>query len=267
MKTSRTILGVILLVALLSAIAIVDADLGGIISADYLSPNTSINQVGTKHTVVATLINSSGPLKNLNVSFGVISGPNNGTNGSGITNSTGQATFTYRDTGGAGIDQIEAVVFPGPSGELQVPILSNIVTKKWVNFFSVGFMQGQGSILENDGTNIGLNFQLSCNLKDKHNKLEINWNNNKFELNKLTSTACFNDISIPTSKKVGFNTYVGIGNGIYNGVDGVEASWTFTDTGKHEIDDTVSIVIKDTNGNVDLNISRKLDKGDQKAHK
>lgn len=254
---------VMLLIALLSTIAIADADLGGIISADYLSPHTAINQVGTTHTVVATIINSSGPIPNLKVLFAV-SGINNGTNGSDITDSAGKATFTYRDIGGVGTDQIQAAVFLGPPDKLQVPIFSNIVTKKWVFLLNAGLMQGQDNFFANPS--VKLKFELRCNLNDKPNNLEINWKDNRFELNELTSAACFNDSSIHTSK-AGFNTYVGTGTGTYNGVDKADASWTFTDVEKHGINDTVSMVIKDSNGNDILNISGILDKGDQKAKK
>jgi 6-phosphogluconolactonase (cycloisomerase 2 family) len=88
-----------------------------------LTPSTSSNPVGTSHTVTATAQTSGGALlASLTVSFSVISGPNNGASGGGITDTSGQATFTYTSNGVAGTDQIRANI-----GTLQ----SNTVTKTW----------------------------------------------------------------------------------------------------------------------------------------
>src|SRR5262249_2552710 len=51
-----------------------------------------------------------------------LTGPNAGKTGSGVTNSSGQTSFTYSDTGGPGTDTIQASI-----GTLK----SNIVSKIW----------------------------------------------------------------------------------------------------------------------------------------
>ena len=76
-----------------------------------LSPSSATNPVGGSHTVTATLTQSSGctgPVSGWAVSFSISSGPNAGKTGSGTTNASGQAAFTYTDTGGAGTDKISA---------------------------------------------------------------------------------------------------------------------------------------------------------------
>lgn len=80
-----------------------------IVQGIVLTPLVSSNPVGTPHTVTATVANNFGnPVVGTLVTFNVISGPNTGANGTGVTNASGQATFTY--TGGAtvGLDTIQA---------------------------------------------------------------------------------------------------------------------------------------------------------------
>jgi hypothetical protein len=75
-----------------------------------LSPATATNPVGTSHTVTAKIVDSTGaPVAGKTVTFTVDSGPNAGKTGTGVTNASGEATFTYSDTGGAGADSISAV--------------------------------------------------------------------------------------------------------------------------------------------------------------
>jgi len=52
----------------------------------------------------------------------VLSGPNAGKTGTAVTNSNGRASFTYSDTGGAGVDKIQAT---------DGIATSNVVTKHW----------------------------------------------------------------------------------------------------------------------------------------
>ncbi len=61
------------------------------------------------------------------VTFTVKSGPNTGTTGTGVSNTSGQATFTYSGTGGSGTDTIVAS-FTDSSGKVH---LSNTVIKVW----------------------------------------------------------------------------------------------------------------------------------------
>jgi len=92
-----------------------------------LGPVAATNPVSGSHTVTATVLNGTAPLAGVTVTFNVISGPNAGQTGTGITNATGQATFTYSDTGGAGTDQIRASFV----GADDITHESNIVIKVW----------------------------------------------------------------------------------------------------------------------------------------
>jgi hypothetical protein len=73
-----------------------------------LTPDTATNPVGTTHTVTATVKENGVPQVGKTVTFRVISGPNAGVVGTGITNGSGAATFTYTGAGGAGTDNITA---------------------------------------------------------------------------------------------------------------------------------------------------------------
>ncbi len=76
------------------------------------------------HMVTATTTAPNGsPIAGVTVTFRVISGPNSGATGTANTGANGQATFTYTDNGGAGVDNIQAFV-----GN----IASNVLVKNWV---------------------------------------------------------------------------------------------------------------------------------------
>ena len=79
-------------------------------------------------------------------------------------------------------------------------------------------------------------FQLHCNTHSGPNNLEVNWNGNKFHLDELERTGCFDDDSMneppPTHKgknKPTLDIYHGEGWGRYNGECGAFASWTIDD--------------------------------------
>jgi len=70
-----------------------------------LVPASSAGPVNASHTSTATLLPAqSGVI----VRFSVATGPNAGRNGVGVTNSNGQASFSYFGTGGLGTDTIVA---------------------------------------------------------------------------------------------------------------------------------------------------------------
>jgi hypothetical protein len=74
-----------------------------------LTPLNATNNVGTSHTVTATVATSLGmPIVGTTVTFTVISGPNVGQTGMAMTDAAGQATFAYIGSGGTGTDIIEA---------------------------------------------------------------------------------------------------------------------------------------------------------------
>ena len=105
-----------------------------------LTPKTATNNVGTNHTVTATVSKEGNPVAGNTVTFKVTSGPNAGKTGTGITDANGRATFTYAGTGGAGTDTIEAdselTVEPTPvltaAQSQQVVPVSDTAHKTWV---------------------------------------------------------------------------------------------------------------------------------------
>jgi Bacterial Ig-like domain (group 1) len=93
-----------------------------------LSPISASNTVGQSHTVTATVTDSNGnPIANQTVTFTITSGPNAGLTGSGVTDASGHATFTYTSSK-TGTDTIQAS-FVNSLGQT---ITSNSVTKTWV---------------------------------------------------------------------------------------------------------------------------------------
>jgi len=77
------------------------------------TPQSATNVVNTDHTITATATDSlsGNPLVGYDMTFDVLTGPNAGASGSGVTDANGQATFTYTGSGGVGTDDIEACVF------------------------------------------------------------------------------------------------------------------------------------------------------------
>lgn len=74
-----------------------------------LAPLTATYTIGvtSSHTVVATVRNGQAlPVAGVTVTFRVDTGPNAGATGTGVTNATGQAPFTYSSNGTAGTDLI-----------------------------------------------------------------------------------------------------------------------------------------------------------------
>jgi len=89
-----------------------------------LDPAYALNLVGEDHTVTATI--TPLPVEGTLVTFTVISGPNTGDTGTGTTNASGQATFSYTGDGGVGTDEIQAC-FDDTGGT----VCSNVVEKEW----------------------------------------------------------------------------------------------------------------------------------------
>lgn len=92
-----------------------------------LTPETAENPVGTSHTVTANFTLNSSVVSGQEVVFTVTEGPHAGTTGTGVTDASGNASFTYTGTS-AGTDTIiaRATVVGATTFE------SNTVTKTWV---------------------------------------------------------------------------------------------------------------------------------------
>ena len=100
-------------------------------SAVTLLPPTQTHQILTTATVTATFTNSCGqPLSNTAVNFAILSGPNAGTSGSGVTDASGQAPFSYTSSK-LGTDTLRASV-----SNLAGSINSNTVTIIWTVEFA-----------------------------------------------------------------------------------------------------------------------------------
>jgi hypothetical protein len=98
-----------------------------VISTIELGPPTATNNIGTPHTVCATIATNVVPRTNVLVTFTISSGPNSVTNYSTVTDSNGVACFTYTGNGGLGLDYITASYM----NNLDQVITSGTVTKLW----------------------------------------------------------------------------------------------------------------------------------------
>jgi hypothetical protein len=98
-----------------------------VISPIELGPPTATNNIGTTHTVCATLATNVFPKANVVVTFTISSGPNSVTNYSTVTDSNGVACFTYMGNGGLGVDYITASY----TDQADHIFTSDVVTKIW----------------------------------------------------------------------------------------------------------------------------------------
>ena len=130
-------------------------------------------------------------------------------------------------------------------------------------------MTGGGSISKGDDA-VRHGFTLSCNTTTPglpHN-LQVNWGKNKsFIFETFGQASCTDDPSVTEGKPVaGFDTHVGSGTGVPNGVAGVTHRGTITDAGEPGKDDTFSIKITDVNGKVVLEKAGQVQGGNHQAH-
>jgi hypothetical protein len=98
-----------------------------VISTIELGPPTATNNIGTTHTVCATLATNVFPKANVAVTFTISSGPNSVTNYTTLTDANGVACFTYMGNGGLGVDYITASY----TDKFDHIFTSGTVTKLW----------------------------------------------------------------------------------------------------------------------------------------
>jgi hypothetical protein len=96
-----------------------------------LDPETATNTVGDEHTVTATVTFDGEPLNDILVDVTVFDGPNVGDFDVGLTNASGQFSFTYTGDGGPGTDFIGACDID-ELGECVEPVTFDEATKTWV---------------------------------------------------------------------------------------------------------------------------------------
>jgi len=87
-----------------------------------LTPRSDTNPVGQEHTVVATHTQGGLPVVGEEITFTIVDGPHAGMSGTGVTDSNGQARWSYPGTT-TGTDKIVATT---PGG-----LTSNVVEKTW----------------------------------------------------------------------------------------------------------------------------------------
>lgn len=131
-----------------------------------------------------------------------------------------------------------------------------------------GRMTGGGSLFTAEGTRVTHGLTLRCDGAAEPQRLQVNWGKgSNFHLEGLTSAICSLDPSIGAGSPTAlFNTYTGSGTGRYNNTPGATAVWTFTDAGEPGSSDYGSIQIWDGDGNLVLDVSGTLTRGNHQAH-
>jgi hypothetical protein len=126
---------------------------------------------------------------------------------------------------------------------------------------------GGGTIGSKRKPRVTHGFELHCNVDQLPNNLEVNWGGNHWHLLELTFAECFDDPAIePRPPRAGCDTYHGIGMGRYNGVDGYQAEWIFTDAGEPGKRDWAWIKITAPDGSTVMEVSGFLQVGNQQFH-
>ena len=98
-------------------------------------------------------------------------------------------------------------------------------------------------------------FTLGCDIPDRPQRLQINWDGNRFHLERLDATECHDSPHRDEGSPVaGFDLYKGWGKGRYNGKSGARAEWKFTDNGEPGVNDEIRIRIWDAAGNIVLKV-------------
>ena len=88
-----------------------------------LVPLTGVRLLNDQHAVTVLVSTDGTPLQGITVDFNVLSGPNAGTNGQGVTDASGQTTFAYTGDGGLGTDLIQASGVAGTSFSCNADVL------------------------------------------------------------------------------------------------------------------------------------------------
>ena len=92
-----------------------------------LEPFSAVNEVGSPHTVTATISQDAVPIQDAEVIFEIIKGPHQGVTESVLTDTNGQAFFIYTGTT-VGVDSIIASVDTDGDGEIDA---ARQATKEW----------------------------------------------------------------------------------------------------------------------------------------
>jgi hypothetical protein len=95
-----------------------------------VDPVNAVNLVNIAHTVTATVRNTvnNNLIPDVLVNFSITAGPNMGSTGQGITNASGQTTFSWSSSA-AGMDMLSVSI---PNSNPGDPAITTIATKTWV---------------------------------------------------------------------------------------------------------------------------------------
>jgi hypothetical protein len=179
--------------------------------------------------------------------------------------STGQILMSFNN-GVAGTGAKGVIIVPnakGPNPPPPQPPPSQLTTVK-------GRMTGGGDFKAADGTIVHDGFELRCDIRSRHQNLEVNWGQGeKFHLEDVTAVQCFDNPAIdPGHPDAPFDTMTLSGTGKYDGKNGATIQLLFSDAGEPGTHDGVAMVIKDDKGNVVLNVPlTTLIGGNNQAHR
>jgi len=133
-----------------------------------------------------------------------------------------------------------------------------------------GRMTGAGTVDSVYGRSHHVFRNSVCNA-DRFPDLKVQWDGgNRFDLTSYSSPLrCIDTAADEGNPRAGFDTIVGQGGGVLNGVSGANVSFRFTDAGEPGRNDTATITITDADGNVVFQISdaRITEGGNHQAHR
>jgi hypothetical protein len=126
-----------------------------------LTPATAQNEVGTNHTVTATITSSGSPVPAELVTFSVTAGPNTGASGvcsansDCTTDSNGQVSWAYSGSGGVGTDTIQACFDDNATTKCTT------ASKEWIDTNDPPSVNAGGDVSGNEGSAIALDGTVS----------------------------------------------------------------------------------------------------------
>ncbi len=130
-----------------------------------------------------------------------------------------------------------------------------------------GRMTGGGETISKRGVKITHGFELRCPSSKGPNRLQINWEGNRFHLTGLSRIVCTDSADWDEGTPVaGFDTYRGTGTGLLNGVDGASIKFKFGDAGQPGVNDYFEIAIYDLSGVRVVSAATTLLHGNHQAH-
>jgi len=178
---------------------------------------------------------------------------------------TGQILMSF-NTGVAGAGAKGVIIVPSQKGPTPPPPPPPPPQPTTIE----GRMTGGGDFKAADGTIVHHGFELRCDVHDRRQNLEVNWGKGEhFHLEDVTAVQCYDNPAINHGHpKAPFDTMVMSGIGKYDGKNGATIQALFSDAGEPGTHDGVSMVIKDENGNIVLNVPlTTLISGNQQAHR